>query len=195
MLTVNEPPVRERSVTHLKQLGDLDATLAEQLAEDSLLLIGDMQSYDGTPDTTFWTNMYLGEAPLDNCVDIDVTTDGDGAVVSTASNGTMCNFSIDPASFDPGGCPIIALPSTVTADGKFTAGPGDFNFSLPLGALNLDLLIQAGRFAGDLSGKGNIANGVLCGVVTKDTLVGAIEAYCETPDAEQAQPPAASKPA
>jgi hypothetical protein len=168
------------------QLGPLDDTLAEELAENSLLLVGDMQSYDGTPDKPFWTNMYLGEEPLDGCLDIDITTDDAGAVISTASNGETCDFSIDPDSFASDGCPIIALPSTVNADGVFSAGPGDFSFGLPLGALTLELLIESGRIAGDLSGKGNIANAVLCGTVTKDTLVGAIEAYCDSPDAETA---------
>jgi len=151
---------------------NLNDSIAKGIVEGDLFLNVELAGYTGEDTEAATINFYLGDA--DNSTFPSSCDD-------TKGDGTVCDVSIDPVSFDGDCKPKVTLPNASISGGTVTAGPQTFSFALPLGPLTLELAIDNGRFYGDIDGKFNMSNGRLCGQVQKSTILDAIEAACENP--------------
>ncbi len=167
----------------LASLFDVNALLAQNIAEGDIALLADL---NGT-----WMNMYLGSKidPAGPCFDIATTPENytkiDDVTATTWDGTSKCDYGIDPTSFAADGCPVIAIANSAIAGGKVQAGPADFNFSLPLGELTLDVAIKAGQVQGEATGAFRMTNGRLCGQIPYPALQAAFDNVCTKDPTQQ----------
>ncbi|MBT9554770.1 MAG: hypothetical protein IV100_02020, partial [Myxococcales bacterium] len=166
----------------LSSLFDVNALLAQNIAEGDIVLLADL---NGT-----WMNMYLGSKvdPAGACFDIATTPENytkiDDVTATTWDGASKCDYGIDPTSFAADGCPVITIANSSITGGKVQAGPADFDFSLPLGELTLDVAIENGQVQADATGAFRMTNGRLCGEIPYLALEAAFNKVC-TDDPEQ----------
>ncbi len=147
---------------------DLNAQLAEAIADGSLAL------------GTTWPS-FKGTGPADsNDVDIHffLLEDADG------DPSTKDEFLADPASFIPGtASPLITFDGASVSGGALDAGPSQFALSIPLGGVSLDVVVDRAGLTGDVSGDANgidIAGGTLSGAVSLASIVDALNGYLQS---------------
>ena len=144
---------------------DVNAQIADAVASGSLVLLAELLGYTGGDEEGLTINMYVGEDTLSECSDL-------------ADDGTTCDWYVDPSSFDDDGEPIVSVPGASVSGDYMEAGPTQFGFTLPLGELTLDLIIENGRITGDLDGQFDLTNGRLCGQIEKSVLQQALNEAC-----------------
>ena len=167
----------------LASLFNVNELLATNISEGDIVLLGDLNgTWTDGGGTDLFLNLFLGTKlgaePV--CQDWEVTKENaKGEAAETTWDGkTACDFEIDTKSFGADGCPVVQITGATVAGGTIDAGPVDFNFTLPLGTLTLDVGIGHGRFQGDLTDAFRVTDGVLCGEIPYDKLSAAFDKVC-----------------
>jgi hypothetical protein len=154
-------------------IGDVNAQIEPTVTSGDLMILLELAGYAGADAADLTTNMYLGSAVADQP---DPTCGVD------ANLGGVCDWNIDPASFDDNCDPLISMPCAVNG-GFLGCGPADISLNLPIAGLPLELAISSGRVQGQLSGGVNLTGGRLCGSIPKKVITDGLTAACEGPDA------------
>ena len=101
-----------------------------------------------------------------------------------ASEGSNCDWLVDPGTFDPDACePYASFPADVSA-GELMAGPAALTLPFDLGLGVIELPLSGATLKGSLAGgTANITDGRLCGEFSKADLIDALNTACASPDA------------
>ena len=145
---------------------DVNGELSNAVADGTLISLMELTDYTGE-DGDVTAKLYVGE-------DIDSQPDPTCGVAENLEQ--VCDWYIDPDSFDENCEPLVSVAANVTG-GALTAGPADFMFTFLLNNLALDLPVNSGRILGTIAGN-NLTNGQLCGMVTKQAINDAIDVAC-----------------
>lgn len=125
------PPDNEMGVDNqlgpiLSSLGgaiDITGTIAENIADGSLLILAEVEDVNSTQnDNTVTVNLYLGEVPAGAMIMVDTAT---GRLQSGQT------FDIDPLSLRADMTPLISVGGRIT-NGRLSAGPVDITLNLPV---------------------------------------------------------------
>lgn len=152
---------------------DVNGELSDAVADGTLISLMELTDYTGE-DGDVTAKLYVGE-------DIDSQPDPTCGMAENLEQ--VCDWHIDPDSFDENCEPLVSVAANVTG-GVLTAGPADFTFTFLLSDLAFDLSLNSSRILGTIEGN-NLTNGQLCGMVTKQVISDAIDTACNV-----AQPPA-----
>ena len=146
---------------------------------------------DGVPDNSLAIAAAFANQALQDSV-----TDGDLNLMPTAlglaapgANGMFdlalltgtpagADYTVQMASLDENGQPRIVFGGASVTNGDMLAGPGDFPIAIPVGGMDLDLLIGDATIVGRASIDANgfaIQGGVISGVIPNAALVAALE--------------------
>lgn len=156
---------------------DLNGTIREQIETGSLTLLLETVGVDDVSnDDSLDINGFYGE-------------DGDGDLSNNASG--MSTFSVDPSSFQSGTAnPIIGFANAAISGGNLSAGPDLFQLSVPIVGAQLDVAVTATKLETDVAlgpngsglsmGSGSELGGRLGGVIKRDDLYSALNAFVLT---------------
>ena len=150
-------------------------TLKESVDKGTLNFLLDLHCYEAGKDgTNIRTDLLVGK---DKDKQVDPTcSDLDGK--------TMCEYYVDPKSYDNQGKALLSVPNSTVTAGHLSGGPGDFSFSFPISdGLAIALEVKEGRFEADVSGSVAATNGRICGKVSKQQLLDGLKAACDSPTA------------
>jgi hypothetical protein len=157
--------------------GSLDATLAEQIENGTVVILWDHIKLDGATDADgFILAGLLGKFAE------GTTFDGAGGTKSASAGAG--EFKVDSASFKPGtGEPLISFNPVGMNNGRLQAGPGPFRLELPILGFNLSLEVSETQVTGSatISAAGvSYVNGTLSGYVKAADIFAALNQVAGT---------------
>lgn len=164
----NEPGVDNQLGPILSAVGsslDVSGTIAENIADGSLLILMEVENVDNTMnDGCVTLNLFLGQIPA---MGMPVDADGDGLIDAGQT------IDIDPASL-VGGEPLVSVQGQIV-NGRLSAGPVDISLNIPITDTTLALNIRSAQVRLSFTGE-NITAGIIGGALNVDETVTTIVA-------------------
>ena len=148
---------------------DINGTFAASVEDGSLIFLAELAGYDGTDTEDATVSMYVGS-------DIEGQPDPECGIFENAD--ANCDWYIGESSFDDNCETLVSVPGASVKGGELSAGPSPFTFTFDIAGVALPLEVQQGKILGTISGKFDIADGRICGVVPQEALIGALDAAC-----------------
>ncbi|MBX3248552.1 MAG: hypothetical protein KF901_15350 [Myxococcales bacterium] len=141
--------------------GDLDAQIAEALADGTIIVLVELEGVETTADSNVTVNLYLGQ-----------TVDGNPPMLTGGRPAPGQTFNIDADSVDAGGNPIITVGGARTQGRVVRAGPlANFPIVIPFdGATNLELNIRSAQLQATINADNTLSAGMIGGGLDIDEL-------------------------